>query len=257
MDVVEEKLNKIVEHTKPKYSFLLTLTGKGARLEKTFEPEISITPGCHYEIAFTSLESYYSIPNINESNNTFQIAKSGKQWIPISLDTGCYGLMDLNAEIGRQLKERGMTKAVEFKANYNTFKCVMIIQGGYGVKFAERSLRTVLGFEAKSYKAARGKRFERFESEHMVQIMTINSILVHCDLVGGSYLNGKRAPIIHSFFPLADPGDKIVEKPVEYIYLPISSDVIRHMTVWLTDQNQNLLDLREETLTIKFHLRSC
>ena len=135
----------------------------------------------------------------------------------------------------------------------------MVIQGGYGIKFPERSLRTVLGCDAKSYKATRGKIFERFESEHSVQIMTINSILIHCDLVGGSYLNGRRAPIIHSFFPLADPGDKIVEKPVEYIYiyLPISSDVIRHMTVWLTDQNQNLLDLGEETLTIKFHLRSC
>ena len=74
---------------------------------------------------------------------------------------------------------------------------------------------------------------------------------------GSSYLNGRRVPIIHSFFPLADPGTKIVEKPVGYIYLPVSSDVIRHITVWLTDQNQNVIDLGEETLTIKFHLRSC
>ena len=255
MEKVEEKLDKIAKNTKPKYSFLLTLTGQGARIEKTFEPEISITAGCHYEIAFTSLESYYSIPNINESNNSFQIAKRGEDWITIALDTGCYGLMDLNADIGRKLEDLELTKAVQFKANYNTFKCIMIIQGGYIVKFAEKSLRTVLGFEAKNYKAT--GEIKRFVSEHTVQIMTINSILIHCDLVGGSYLNGNRAPIIHSFFPLADPGDKIVEKPVEYIYLPISSDVIRHMTVWLTDQNQNLLDLREETLTIKFHLRSC
>ena len=255
METVAEKLDKIVKNTRPKYSFLLTLTGKGSRLEKTFEPEISITPGCHYEIAFTSLETYFSIPNINTSNNTLQIAKSGESWITLSLSTGCYGLMDLNAEIGRQLEEKGMSKAVVFKANYNTLKCVMIIQAGYSVNFtAERSLRTVLGFDAKSYKAREKKRFV---SEHTVQILTVNSILVHCDLAGGSYLNGRRVPVDHSFFPLADPGDKIVEKPVEYIYLPISSDVIRHMTVWLTDQNQNLLDLREETLTIKFHLRSC
>ena len=98
---------------------------------------------------------------------------------------------------------------------------------------------------------------QRFVSEHTVQIMTVNSILVHCDLVAGSYLNGRRAPIVHSFFPLANPGDKMVEKPVEYIYLPIPSDVIRHMSVWLTDQEQNILNLEEETVTIKFHLRSC
>ena len=97
----------------------------------------------------------------------------------------------------------------------------------------------------------------RFISEHTVRILTVNSILVHCNLVDESYLNGRKVPVIHSFFPLADPGNKIVEKPVEYIYLPISSDIIRNLSVWLTDQDQNILDLREETLTIKFHLRLC
>ena len=251
MEGIGEKLDKIIKNTRQKYSFLLTLSGKGSRLEKTFEPEISITPGCHYEIAFTSLETYHSIPNITLSNNTLQIKNNGP-WVTLALEKGCYGLMDLNAEIGRQLEVAGMSKAVTFRANYNTLKCVMNIEKGYTVKFGENSLRTVLGFAAKSYT---GKA--RYESEHTVQILTVNSILVHCDLAGGSYLNGKRAPVVHSFFPLADPGDKIVEKPVEYIYLPISSDVIRRMTVWLTDQDQNLLDLREEVLTIKFHLRSC
>ena len=252
---MEERLDQIIENTKPKSSYLITLTGEGSRLERTFEPEISITAGCHYEIAFTSLETYYSIPNINPANNTLQVSKRGENWISISLDTGCYGLMDLNAEIGRKLKEEGMVKAVEFKANYNTFKCDMIIQPGFGVKFTERSLRTVLGFAKKTYKAVGEQK--RFVSEHTVKILTVNSILIHCDLVGASYLNGKRVPVIHSFFPLADPGDKIVERPSQYIYLPISSDVIRHMSVWLTDEDQNLIDLREETLTVKFHLRSC
>ena len=87
--------------------------------------------------------------------------------------------------------------------------------------------------------------------------MTVNSILVHCNLVNDSYLNGKKTTVIHSFYPNADPGNKTIEKPVQYIYLPISSDVIRQVTVWLTDQDQQILDLRSEVLTIKFHLRSC
>ena len=254
---MESKLDKIVKNTETKSSFLITLSGKGSRLEKTFEPEIAITAGCHYEIAFASLETYYSIPNIDKSNNTLQIQKvGGGAWISIILDEGCYGLMDLNREIGRKLKGFGMTKAVEFKANYNTFKCMMIIQPGYAVNFSgARSLSSILGFNKKTYKAIGTEK--RFVSEHIVQILTVNSILIHCDLVGASYLNGSKVPIIHSFFPLANPGEKIVEKPVEYIYLPIASDVIRHISVWLTDQDQNTLNLREETLTIKFHLRSC
>ena len=255
MELVEERLaGQIAQNTKPKYSFLITLSGKGSKLEKTFDPEISITQNCHYEIAFTSLETYFSIPNVDVMNNSFSIRKDGMQH-NVVVPTGCYGLMDLNREIGRQLNEIGMTKAVEFHGNYNTYKCIMLLKSGYTVTFKENSLRVLLGFDAKSYTAYTVAK--RFESEHTVQILTVNSILVNCDLVGGSYLNGKEVPIIHSFFPTVDPGEKIIEKPVEYIYLPVASDVIRHMSVWLTDQNQEPLNLREENLTIKFHLRSC
>ena len=106
----------------------------------------------------------------------------------------------------------------------------------------------------KKYEA---KAQQRFVADDTIQILPINSILIHCNLVSGSYLNGIQVPVVYSFFPDVEPGDKIIESPVEYIYLPISSDVIRHMTVWLTDQNQNLLNLRKEEVTIRFHLRSC
>ena len=252
MEKVEEKLEKIAENTKPKYSFLVTLSGKGSKLEGVFEPEISIDAGCHYEIAFTSLDTFYSMPNINSSNNTLQVARINGSWQTLTVTPGCYGLIKLDEEISRMLEEIGLSRAVHFKANYNTFKCIMIIEAGYKVKFG--SLGSVLGFDDGEYEA---KGRKRVVAKHTVQILPINSILVHCDLAGGSYLNGTMEPIVYSFFPRVEPGEKIIEKPVEYIYLPVSSDIIRRMTVWLTDQNQNLLDLREEELTIRFHLRSC
>jgi len=191
------------------------------------------------------------MPNINSSNNALQVAKLNEPWVDITVDPGCYGLMNLDKEISRMLEEKDLPKAVRFKANYNTFKCVMIIEAGYKVKFG--TLGSVLGFSG-LYEA---KTRQRYEAKHTIQILPVNSILVHCDLASGSYLNGQMEPIVYSFFPQVEPGEKIIEKPVEYIYLPVSSDIIRRMTVWLTDQNQNLLDLREEELTIRFHLRSC
>ena len=56
------------------------------------------------------------------------------------------------------------------------------------------------------------------------------SILVQCDLVGGSYLNGEEVPVIHSFFPSVDPGDKIIERPVEYICDPEFEKVQAHIS---------------------------
>ena len=75
---MEKKLTQIVKNTSPKSSFLITLTGKASRLEHSslkFEPEISVMAGCHYEIAFTNLETYFSVPNINEKTNSFTIQK--------------------------------------------------------------------------------------------------------------------------------------------------------------------------------------
>ena len=236
---MEEKLNQIVENTKRGSSYLLTLSGKGSMLEKSFQPEI--IGGCNYRLAFTSLDTYFSVPNIDSSNNSIQISQNGGQFVTIALDKGCYSLDDLDQELGRRLKVLKMDEAVQFKPEYTTFRCVMIIKDSYRVNFTTNSLRSVLGFETKVYTG----RAERYVSEHTVQIMYINSILIHCDLVGGSYLNGIPTPIIHSFFPSVNPGEKIIEIPVEHIYLPVDLDAIRHMRVWLTDQNLTLLDLGE------------
>ena len=80
--------------------------------------------------------------------------------------------------------------------------------------------------------------------------------MVHCDIIVGSRVNGIESPIIYNFFPNVAPGVKIVSKPLNPIYLPITVDVISHMTCWLTDQDGEPLDLRGEKLTITFHIRA-
>ena len=47
----------------------------------------------------------------------------------------------------------------------------------------------------------------------MVNILTINSILVNIDIISGSYANGFTQPTIYSFFPDVSPGYKIIENP--------------------------------------------
>ena len=97
----------------------------------------------------------------------------------------------------------------------------------------------------------------RNESEHLVDIMHINSILVHCDIVSRSRLNGIEAPIIYSFFPNVSPGEKIVETPKNLIYMPITAKVISSITCWLTDQDGKAIDLRGEKLSIALNIRTC
>ena len=85
--------------------------------------------------------------------------------------------------------------------------------------------------------------------------MSVNSILVHCNIIHSSYKRGTQTPVAYNFFPNAAPGQKILEAPHNVIYLPVTVDVISTLSVWLTDEHGELLDLRGEELTIRFHLR--
>ena len=77
----------------------------------------------------------------------------------------------------------------------------------------------------------------------MVNIRTINSILVKIDIISGSYVNSSTQPTIYSFFPDVSSGYKIIENSHNLLYLPITSDTIHSITIWLTDQNEtNLTD---------------
>ena len=93
------------------------------------------------------------------------------------------------------------------------------------------------------------------ESENMVKILTINSILVNIDIISGSYVNGSTQSTIFTFFPNVSPVYKIIENPHNILYLPATADTFHSITIWLTDQNGNELNLRGENLSMRFHLR--
>ena len=88
----------------------------------------------------------------------------------------------------------------------------------------------------------------------MVNILTINSILVNIAIILGSYVNGSTQPTIFSFFPNISPGYIIIENPQNLLNLSITSYTIHSITIWLTDQNGNELNLQGANLSMRFHL---
>ena len=65
----------------------------------------------------------------------------------------------------------------------------------------------------------------------MVNILTINSILVNIDIISGSYVNGSTQPTIYSLFPTVSPGYKIIENPHNLRYLPTTTDRVHNITI--------------------------
>jgi len=110
-------------------------------------------------------------------------------------------------------------------------------------------MRHVLGFNSAVYTT------NYQESENVVSIMNINSILVNIDIITGSYVNGQMQPVIYSFFPNVSPGYKIVEKPPHLKYLPVTLDTVANLRTYITDQDGNLLNLHGKVVTIRLDIR--
>ena len=123
----------------------------------------------------------------------------------------------------------------------------MFLKGNYEVDFRKyKSINSILGFDSNLYTSG------FHELENMVNILTINSILVNIYINSGSYVNGSTQPTIYSFFPDVSHGYKIIENSHNLLYLPIIADTIHSITISLTDQNGNELNLNGENLSMRF-----
>ena len=61
----------------------------------------------------------------------------------------------------------------------------------------------------------------------------------------------RRGTLSTPFFPNFSPGYKIIESPVNLVYLPITLDTIDSLEVSITDQDDHLLNLRNEKFILE------
>lgn len=169
---------------------------------------------------------------------------NGNTWEQVLIPEGAYEIKALNATIQKLIGD-----AVTNKYNISTLKPVITIKRNYKVSFKEKNrLANLLGFHTKEYDAG------SHESEkNIVKIISINSILIHLNT--GSIVNGQTYSVIYSFSPKVSLVYKIIKKPTNPVYLLVSNKSIKDFKITITDQNNVLLNLREEIVTISFHLR--
>ena len=254
---MEASLEKIAKNTEPKNSLQIVVSNNKTQFKTRFNPPIQLNKEKKYEIALVNLETYYSFPNIDATNNYFRYSPdSGATWTDIYIPEGSYDITDINDTIQQKMAQNGHYDSsnehyyITISANSNTLKSVLILENNYQVDFSQNtSISSVLGFNNTIYTLA----FQ--ESENVVNILSINSLFVDIDIISGRYVNGSTQNTIYSFFPNVSPGFKIVETPVNLVHLPVTLDIIYSLETKLTDQNGQPLNLRGENLTMRFHLK--
>jgi len=162
-----------------------------------------------YEMALVNLEMYYSFPNLSDENNIFRYSPSfievgrgneddsmrQRQWVEVQIREGSYDLIVIEETIKIMMKRNGHNDdAVKITANTNTLTSVLEILYNFQVDFrARNSISSILGFRNQVYE-------ERIhESQNVVNILSINSVVVNVGVIGGSYVNGRMQNTIYSF----------------------------------------------------------
>lgn len=227
--------------------YTFTLTGNESILYASINPPIVLENDSEYVLGLINFETFNSIPNIDNTNNKFYVGAE-----TFTIPEGSYEIADINRYLRQQLhdpRERTNPILLSINGNNNTLKTE--IKCSEIIDFTKPdSIGPLLGFKSTLLKAGK-----RYVSDHPANIIKVNAICIDCNLVSGSYRNDQEVHIIHQMFPDVPPGFKIVDNPINVIYLPINTSVIDSITIKILDQDGNLINFRGEVVTIRLHLK--
>lgn len=275
-------------------SATFTFTGTSSVLTSNFYPELELDPSYSYSCGLLEFTTYNSIPNVTQFNNKVYWSRKSitrRSFMPldqpskpktkatkpivqqpetivqqpetivqqpativdkeqdgyIAIPTGTYEFKDITTYLINAFKEKDIS--FEIEVNSKTLKTT--VKSSVRLHFDRKdSIHRNFGFNDCVVQADSPKT-----SEKTVSITSLNTIVVECDIVNGSFTNGKPGHSIHEFSPNSDPGFKIVEIPKHIVYLPINRHKIQSIQVRVVDQDRNLVDFRGEKLTCRIHIR--
>ena len=103
---MEGLLKQIVKNTEHKTLFQIIVSDSESRFKTRFNPALQLDRDKEYEIALVNLETYYSFPNIDETNNVFIYSPdNGNSWVKIP--EGSYEIDDINNTIQHEMEKKG------------------------------------------------------------------------------------------------------------------------------------------------------
>ena len=224
--------------------YTITLNGNSSELACDIFPPLEVDNTA--QICLSSLQTNNSIPNIEPGCNTIAFRNLINENEYVIIPTGTYELNQLESII--QIMMPDYVRMFELKANSRTLKCM--ISCSHDVDLGvENSIAKLLGFRNVLYTTGASH-----ESENIVNIMKINCIKVECNLITGSFCDGTPSQIIHELYPTVPAGYKIVEVPRHPVFYGLNTRSISRVIVVLKDQNDCLINLRGEPITVRLQI---
>ena len=94
---MEDLLKQIVKNTEHKTSFQIIVSDSKSRFKTRFNPTLQLDRNKENEIALVNLKTYYSFPNIDQTNNVFVYSPdNGNSWVKIKFPREVNEIDDIN-----------------------------------------------------------------------------------------------------------------------------------------------------------------
>lgn len=224
--------------------YTITLNGNSSELACDIFPPLEVDETA--QLCLLSMQTNNSIPNVEPGCNKIGFLNIIGQLEEVTIPTGSYELHNLESAINKLLPD----SAHEFvlRSDNNTLKCRMLCDYGIDLTMTD-SIASLLGFENKTYESD-----SVHISQKIVNIMKINSIKIECNLIIGSFSDGEPGQTIHEFFPTVPAGYKIIEVPRHPVFYALNTSSISRVNITLRDQNYNLINFRDEPITIRLQV---
>ena len=102
-----ELLKQIAKNTEHKTSFQIIISDNKSSFNTRFNPKLELDRDKVYQIALVNLETYYSFPNIDETNNIFVYSPdNGNSCEKIKISEGSYEIDDINDTIQHEMEKK-------------------------------------------------------------------------------------------------------------------------------------------------------
>lgn len=228
-------------------SITLTVAGKNSSLDAYFYPEIELDEKYSYSCCLLGFYTYNSISNVYEKNNKFYFSlDNGKNYEFVTIPVGSYEISEIIDFLNNEFVSKNVR--ILISSDSRTMKCT--IESNVVIDFAQKDcIGPILGFKKRKIEVGTHK------SDGLVDIQRVKNLRIDCDLISGSFHNGKSTHTIYEFDPLVDPGYKINEQPKHLIYLPVVRHRISTINISILDHNGELVDFRGENIICRIHIK--
>ena len=211
----------------------------------TFAPPIEFNPNDKYSVALANIGVWNTYRNISAAagNNSLRWSPNGTTWNTITFPDGLWAFGNQVSYIAQTITAQGgnSTYAV-LSADDPTGGTIWTLSNGYQIDLTVSKYYIIIGWNSQII-STNGVNISPNQA-NVSNGLTNFYVTLSCINASGSFLNGIASTVIYSYGLGYAPQSLISLTPTYPLFVPVSSGTIQNLTITITDQNGNIIQLQ-------------